>query len=69
MQKNIFDVAGNVWEWTTEVPTYGNGNNRVRRGGSAYDSGFVYLDSYCDGAFSAGVCNWGIGFRLVLYVK
>lgn len=69
VQKNIFDVAGNVWEWTTEVPTYGGGNNRVRRGGSAADDGSVYLASYRNGHHSAGYSRWHTGFRLVLYVK
>ena len=69
VQKNIFDVAGNVWEWTTEVPTYGNGNNRVLRGGSANGSGSVDLASSRNGDYSAGNYDWYVGFRLVLYVK
>lgn len=32
-KKNIYDVAGNVWEWTTEIPARSEGN-RVIRGGS-----------------------------------
>ena len=68
VQKNIFDVAGNLWEWTTEVPTR-NGNNRVRRGGSVYYSGSVYLASSRDGLYSVGSYAWDVGFRLVLYVK
>jgi formylglycine-generating enzyme required for sulfatase activity len=44
-QKNIYDVAGNVWEWTTEVPQQGydettnTGTHRLLRGGSTANAG------------------------------
>ena len=69
-QKNIYDVAGNVWEWTTEVPQYANGANAVLRGGSAVSDGSVHVASCRGGHTSATtVTNWDVGFRLVLYVQ
>lgn len=69
-QKNIFDIAGNVWEWTTEVPLNGNGANRVLRGGSAHsDGGGDCVATSRHGNNSAGYSVWDIGFRAVLYVK
>ena len=68
VQKNIFDVAGNVWEWTTEVPKYNSGC-RVLRGGSARNNGTNSLASYRDGTGGAGDTVWNVGFRFVLYVK
>ena len=68
-QKNIFDVAGNVWEWTTEIPQYSEAN-AVFRGGCAYDDGSVYVAACRNGYNSAtAVADWHIGFRLVLYVQ
>ena len=68
-KKNIYDVAGNVWEWTTEIPTYTSGH-AVIRGGSAGAYGYSYLASYRNGNHSATThAHWHIGFRLVLYVQ
>jgi hypothetical protein len=75
-QKNIYDVVGNVWEWTTEVPQNGydettkTGTNRVVRGGSANDYGYFNVATYRHGNTSGTASsNWDIGFRAVLYVK
>ena len=68
-QKNIFDIAGNVWEWTTEVPLNGNGTHRVVRGGSASYHGNIDVATYRYGYGAAGSSNWNRGFRAVLYVK
>ena len=70
VQKNIFDVAGNVWEWTTEVPQYADGANTVFRGGSAYDDSSVYVVASRYGPRSATMrSEWSVGFRIVLYVE
>ena len=62
--KNIYDVAGNCWEWTTEAnDTFG----RVLRGGDYYNNGSgtpasdrsIYTPTYSLSNFS---------FRLLLYV-
>lgn len=40
---NIYDMAGNVWEWTTEAySTYG----RVYRGGGCYNYGYISPMAY-----------------------
>ena len=68
-KKNIYDVAGNVWEWTTEVPQY-SANNGVIRGGSALGDGSDHLATYRNGSFSSSVFTyWSIGLRFVLYVQ
>ena len=62
--KNIYDLAGNVWEWTMEAY---NTDNRVNRGGSCYYTGSLYPASdrfNYDPSSSYG----GVGFRLTLYL-
>ena len=66
-QKNIYDVAGNVWEWTTETISR-DASKRVLRGGSANDYGGNLLATYRSGNASATDSGWGVGFRAVLYV-
>ena len=62
--KNIYDLAGNVWEWIYEArPSY-----RILRGGNYYEDGDGRPVSYradCDPSNA----NYGIGFRLRLYIK
>ena len=61
--KNIYDLAGNMWEWTAEQYS----GDFVDRGGGAYHGG---------GDFPAGFRTYGsssatrylVGFRVVLYV-
>ena len=61
--KNIYDVAGNVREWTTEV----YGTYRVRRGGRYNDSSSNNPAAYrSNGAPSYS--NVLMGFRSVLYI-
>ena len=67
-KKNIFDVAGNVWEWTTETISRDT-SKRVLRGGSTNNNGNDLLATYRHGYNSASGSNWHVGFRAVLYVK
>ena len=62
--KNIYDLAGNVWEWTYETCS----SDRSYRGGNCNDHGYVYPVSYrSNGNPSSAVGH--IGFRLRLYIK
>ena len=63
--KNIFDVAGNVDEWTNEAysTVY-----RVYRGGDYYDSGDYIPASFRDYNYPYS-CDGSIGLRAALYIK
>ena len=69
---HIYDVAGNVWEWTEEASYYG-GNTaiqyRVIRGGSDLNVSSTYPACYRNGNNTVSNTNLNIGFRPVLYIK
>ena len=62
--KNIYDVAGNCWEWTTESVSSGY---RVSRGGSCNFNGFD-CPAYNRVVYSAG-SGYNVSFRSSLYVS
>ena len=62
--KNIYDLAGNVWEWTAEAGSF----PRIIRGGRYYLNGDVYPVSYRNNVVPS-YTNDGIGFRSRLYIK
>src|SRR5574344_1781428 len=62
---NIYDIAGNVWEWTNEITSSQKG---AFRGGSYVNSGKVNSASRF-AYFTGYTCNIDVGFRVVLYVK
>ncbi len=62
--KNIYDLAGNVYEWTME--SY-NTNGRVARGGYYYNTGSDYPASVRNDLDPASSSDT-FGFRLTLYL-
>jgi len=62
--KNIYDLAGNVWEWTSEDSS----SIFVRRGGSYYDGGGLEPVSYRSNLY-ASYTGDKVGFRPRLYIK
>ena len=66
MIKNIYDLAGNVFEWTMEA---NNTDNRVLRGGAYSDTGIVNPTSV-RGFDSPNVNSYLFrGFRVALYLN
>ena len=71
---NIYDMAGNMWEWTTETGKHDSKatdatNYAVLRGGSFYWDGSDAPVSYRNGYNSVGDYYINIGFRVVLYIQ
>ena len=72
---NIYDLAGNMWEWTTETKIRkNNGNNinytfAVLRGGSFIDGGSHSPVVCRSGDGTVSYATVGIGFRAVLYIE
>ena len=63
--KNIYDLAGNVHEWTNEADSSAY---RVGRGGGYYDDGTSYPVSFRSYGYPY-FCFDYIGFRPALYIK
>ena len=65
---HIYDIAGNLWEWTEENSLYSTSDQyRVGRGGSYYDSSSI---SACyRNYYPLDYTGLGVGFRTVLYIK
>lgn len=73
-KNNIYDLAGNMWEWTTEVSNWPYLENQdtdaaVFRGGSFIHQGDSLACSSRNGGYSSTTPNIDVGFRVVLYLK
>ena len=66
---NIYDMAGNMWEWTTEVRDDGNKICAVRRGGSFAVTSTGYPVSGRSGNTDVLYPWISESFRVVLYIK
>ena len=67
--KNIYDVAGNVWEWTEETSLFSTSKQyRDVLGGSVIES-FSDKPACFRGYGAVGGTSFGIGFRVSLYIK
>ena len=61
--KNIYDLAGNTWEWTNEICNA----NRVYRGGGYFGSGTI-SPAACRFNDAGNHLGASLGFRPVLYI-
>ena len=64
-KNNIYDLAGNCWEWTTESPS---SSTRVNRGGHYNHTAFD-TPAYTRADDSADSSYYNISFRSALYVN
>lgn len=66
---HLYDVAGNLWEWTQEMAFNSNTNERFMvRGASFYNLYDSYPASF-RGTSAATTTNANNGFRVALYMK
>ena len=64
VQCNVYDMASNVWEWTTE--TSNNSSSPCARRGGSYIYSSNFTSSHGSSTTSGSVAN--IGFRPLLFV-
>ena len=65
---NVFDLAGNVFDWTLESDGSGTGNYRCLRGGGCGDYGHNYPAASRGGNYPYNSGDF-VGLRCALYIK
>lgn len=63
-KNNLYDIAGNLWEWTEEYATQGS---YILRGGSYYDP-YSSLPACYRVCFKSNDNSTSFGFRVALYI-
>ena len=63
---NIYDFAGNEWEWILECASYSLNNHTVHRGGGAHDKGYEYPVTH-KAYYNSIYSNYIVSFRATLY--
>ena len=63
---NVYDMASNIWEWTTETSN-GSGHPCVDRGGNYVSDYSSHFTSFRDD-YGTSVSNGFVGFRPLLFV-
>ncbi len=69
-KKNLYDVAGNLWEWTEEKANIGNNSGTwyMLRGGSFFDA-YASVPACYRAYDTAARTSTPFGFRVTLYIK
>ena len=66
---NIYDMAGNLWEWTTSHNINNNQMYVVPRGGGFDNYGTNTPFVQANGCDDLTTCILNLGFRIVLYIS
>ena len=70
MVKNIYDMAGNAYEWTMEAYSDGNVQDRILRAGEFYSDGYASPASVRVSSGRGTIdTKYYVGFRVALYIK
>ena len=66
---NIYDMAGNLWEWTEEIAYYTVPNNYYMLRGGGFNESYDGFSACYRGLDAITSTNIRFGFRPVLYIK
>ena len=74
LRKGLYDVAGNLWEWTQEASYmanlgYNTSYNTYNLRGGSFGDAYASCPACYRGCYYAPATNTTVGFRPVLYIK